>query len=46
MGFIIKVVRGEYEENIILSKENVVLEDFGNYIVIVWNIMGVFERKY
>lgn len=46
MGFIIKVVRGEHEENITLSKENVVLEDFGNYTVIVKNAMGVFERKY
>lgn len=46
MGFIIKVVRGEHEENITLSKENAVPEDFGNYTVIVRNIMGVFERKY
>lgn len=46
MGFIIKVVRGEHEENITLSKENVVPEDFGNYTVIVWNAMGEFEKKY
>lgn len=46
MGFTIKVVRGENEENITLSKENVVPEDFGNYTVIVGNAMGVFERKY
>lgn len=46
LGFTIKNIRGENEENITLSKENVVPEDFGNYTVIVRNAMGVFERKY
>lgn len=46
MGFTIKVVRGQNEENVTLSKENVITEDFGNYTLIVWNAIGIFERKY
>lgn len=46
MGYTIQVVRGQNEENVTLSKENVITEDFGNYTLIVWNAIGIFERKY
>lgn len=46
IGYQIKISRGETEENITLSKENVATEDFGNYTVIVRNTIGVFEKKY
>lgn len=46
IGYQIKIFRGETEENITLSKENVATEDFGNYTVIVRNTIGVFEKKY
>lgn len=46
IGYTIKVFRGEHEENITLSKENVAPEDFGNYTVIVRNTIGQFKKKY
>lgn len=40
MGYRIIIVKGENEENIIFYKENVMSEEFGNYIVIVRNEVG------